>query len=123
MPVLPDVASTIVVRPGSMRPSASAAAVIATPILSFTLPAGLYASSLPISSAPQSGATRVRRTIGVPPTRSARLEGIATGDRALPTRERVSAPPEAAPAASELVAELQRPVEGRLRLTLCADLL
>src|SRR4051812_42819056 len=77
MPVLPDVASTTVVRPGSISPAASAASIIATPILSFTLPAGLYASSLPISSAPQSGATRVKRTIGVPPTRSARLAGIA----------------------------------------------
>jgi len=39
--VFPEVASTIVVRPGSIRPSASAASIIATPILSFTLPAGL----------------------------------------------------------------------------------
>ena len=77
MPVLPDVDSTIVLRPGSMRPSASAASIIATPIRSFTLPAGLYASSLAISSASQSGATRVSRTIGVFPTRSARLSGIA----------------------------------------------
>src|SRR6476661_8008501 len=77
MPVLPEVASTIVVRPGSIRPAASAASIIATPILSFTLPAGLYASSLPISSAPQSGATRVKRTRGVLPTRSARLAGMA----------------------------------------------
>src|SRR5215217_8777627 len=77
MPVLPDVDSTIVLRPGSMRPSASAASIIATPILSLTLPAGLYASSFAISSASQSGATRVRRTIGVLPIRSARLSGIA----------------------------------------------
>src|SRR4051794_22925859 len=77
MPVLPDVASTTVVRPGSISPAASAASIIATPILSFTLPAGLYDSSLPISSAPQSGATRVKRTMGVSPTRSARLAGIA----------------------------------------------
>ncbi len=41
MPVLPEVASTIVVRPGSIRPSASAASIMATPIRSFTLPAGL----------------------------------------------------------------------------------
>ena len=47
MPVLPDVASTIVVRPGSMRPSASAASIIATPMRSFTDPPGLNASSLP----------------------------------------------------------------------------
>ena len=41
MPVLPDVDSTIVLRPGSIRSSASAASIIATPILSLTLPAGL----------------------------------------------------------------------------------
>ena len=39
--MFPDVASTIVVRPGSIRPSRSAASIIATPILSLTLPAGL----------------------------------------------------------------------------------
>src|SRR4051794_38676669 len=77
MPVLPDVASTTVVRPGSISPAASAASIIDTPILSFTLPAGLCDSSLPISSAPQSGATRVKRTIGVSPTSSARFFGIA----------------------------------------------
>src|SRR4051794_19169403 len=89
MPVLPEVASTIVVRPGSIRPSASAASIIATPILSFTLPAGLYASSFPINSAPQSGATRVKRTSGVPPTRSARLAGMALA-RGFGTRPRLS---------------------------------
>src|SRR5436309_3224339 len=89
MPVLPEVASTIVVRPGSIRPSASAASIIATPILSLTLPAGLYASSLPISSAPQSGATRVKRTSGVLPTRSARLAGMALAS-GLSTEERLS---------------------------------
>src|SRR3954453_23142288 len=77
MPVLPDVASTTVVRPGSISPAASAASIIDTPILSFTLPAGLCDSSLPISSAPQSGATRVKRTIGVSPTSSARFLGTA----------------------------------------------
>src|SRR4051812_26346555 len=77
MPVLPEVASTTVVRPGSISPAASAASIIDTPILSFTLPAGLCDSSLPISSAPQSGATRVKRTIGVPPTSSARFSGMA----------------------------------------------
>src|SRR5204862_290454 len=51
MPVFPLVASTIVVRPGSMIPSRSAASIIATPIRSLTLPAGLYASSLAYSSA------------------------------------------------------------------------
>src|SRR5215213_2350002 len=77
MPVFPEVDSTTVLRPGSIRPSASAASIIATPIRSLTLPPGLCDSSLAISSAPQSGATRVSRTIGVLPTRSARLSGIA----------------------------------------------
>src|SRR3954468_11330064 len=104
MPVLPDVASTIVVRPGSMRPSASAASIIATPILSFTLPAGLYASSLPISSAPLSGAGRVRRTIGVPPTRSARLDGMLVAVRGFATNQRVSAGRALAPGAGEVAA-------------------
>jgi hypothetical protein len=40
-PVLPDVGSITVVTPGSMRPSSSAAAIIATPMRSFTEPAGL----------------------------------------------------------------------------------
>src|SRR4029079_16118510 len=77
MPVLPEVDSTIVFLPGSMRPSASAASIIATPILSLTLPPGLCASSLPISSAPKSGATRPSLTSGVLPIRSARLSGMA----------------------------------------------
>jgi hypothetical protein len=46
MPVLPLVASTIVVRPGSIRPSASAASIIATPMRSLTEPPGLNISSL-----------------------------------------------------------------------------
>jgi hypothetical protein len=86
MPVFPDVGSTIVVRPGSILPSASAASIMATPMRSFTLPAGLYASSFPSSSAPQSGATRVRRTSGVPPTRSERLSGIARATGLMLTR-------------------------------------
>ena len=67
MPVLPLVASTIVVRPGSMMPSASAASIIATPIRSFTEPPGLSISSFANSSTP-SGAIRVSCTIGVRPT-------------------------------------------------------
>src|SRR6185295_16231167 len=77
MPVLPEVGSTIVLFPGSIRPSASAASIIATPMRSLTLPPGLCDSSFPITSAPQSGATRPSLTIGVLPTRSARLSGIA----------------------------------------------
>src|SRR3982751_4261830 len=75
MPVLPLVASTIVVRPGSIRPSASAASIIATPMRSLTDPPGLDISSFAYSSTP-SGTTRVRRTIGVRPTCSAMLIGI-----------------------------------------------
>ena len=92
MPVFPEVDSTIVFRPGSIRPSASAASIIATPIRSLTLPPGLYDSSFPISSAPQSGATRPSLTIGVLPTRSARLSGIAlVGGETLIRRPRVPA--------------------------------
>src|SRR3954453_4634447 len=75
IPVLPLVASTIVVRPGSMIPSASAASIIATPIRSLTDPPGLNISSLANSWAP-SGAMRVSCTIGVAPTWSAMLIGI-----------------------------------------------
>src|ERR671916_201688 len=76
MPVLPDVASTIVVRPGSIRPSRSAASIIATPMRSLTEPPGLDISSLPKTSAPSSGARRLSCTIGVRPTCSAMLLGI-----------------------------------------------
>ena len=69
IPVLPDVASTIVVRPGSMRPSRSAASIMATPMRSFTEPPGLKASSLANSSTSVSaGSIRVSCTIGVRPT-------------------------------------------------------
>jgi hypothetical protein len=69
MPVFPLVASTIVVRPGSIRPSRSAASTIATPIRSLTEPPGLNISSLaktePVAS---SGSIRRSSTIGVRPT-------------------------------------------------------
>src|SRR5262245_3332803 len=76
MPVLPLVASTTVVRPGSIRPSCSAASIIATPIRSLTDPPGLNISSLPKTSAPPSGARRASWTIGVRPTWSAMLIGM-----------------------------------------------
>ena len=76
IPVLPLVASTIVVRPGSIRPSRSAASIIATPIRSLTLPPGLNASSLANSSTSLSPAILASCTIGVRPTRSAMLIGI-----------------------------------------------
>ena len=77
MPVLPLVASTIVVRPGSIRPSASAASIIATPMRSLTEPPGLNISSLANSSARASGSRRVSCTIGVRPTWSAMLIGMS----------------------------------------------
>ena len=69
MPVLPLVASTIVVRPGSIRPSASAASIIATPMRSLTEPPGLSISSF-ANSCPRvpDGSIRVSCTIGVLPT-------------------------------------------------------
>ena len=95
MPVLPDVASTIVVRPGSMRPSRSAASIMATPMRSLTEPPGLNASSLPYSStSTSSGSRRVSRTIGVLPTCAAMLIGIAP-------IQSPRVPPGAAPSAAE----------------------
>ena len=76
IPVLPLVASTIVVRPGSIRPSASAASIIATPMRSLTDPPGLSISSLANSDPGAPGASRVSCTIGVRPTQSAMLIGI-----------------------------------------------
>ena len=61
--------TTIVVRPGSIRPSRSAASIIATPIRSLTEPPGLSISSLaktsPRASSPSS---LVICTMGVRPT-------------------------------------------------------
>ena len=78
--MLPLVASTIVVRPGSILPSDSAASIIATPMRSFTLPPGLNASSFANSSTPFSAAVpssmRGSPSTGVPPTNSAMLIGI-----------------------------------------------
>src|ERR1700722_6746100 len=89
MPVLPLVASTIVVRPGSIRPSRSAASIIATPMRSLTLPPGLAASSLPYSST--CGASRLSRTSRVSPTHCVMSAAIGTtfsGDRAARLRHR-----------------------------------
>ncbi len=66
MPVLPLVASTIVVRPGSIFPSASAASIIATPMRSLTEPPGLNISSLANTCAVS--VSRASWTIGVRPT-------------------------------------------------------
>src|SRR4051812_144132 len=114
MPVLPDVASTTVVRPGSISPATSAASTIDTPILSFTLPAGLCDSSLPISSAWQSGATRVKRTIGVSPTSSARFFGIALASL-FSTRMRLSPGLLKIPARETIGGSQRRPTLGEQR--------
>src|SRR5207302_4562563 len=80
MPVLSLVASTIVVRPGSILPSASAASIIATPIRSLTLPPGLKDSSFANSRTPASDAApssmAAISTRGVFPTSSSMLIGI-----------------------------------------------
>ena len=69
MPVLPEVGSISVVRPGAMRPSASSASIMATPMRSLTLEIGLKNSSLTSRSAttPFSAAKRSTRTSGVSP--------------------------------------------------------
>src|SRR5262245_26364995 len=102
MPVLPLVASTIVVRPGSIRPSSSAAWIIATPIRSFTDPPGLNISSLPKTCAP-SGASRVSWTIGVRPTWSAMLIEIRPIGRLVWHRPLVGVHAEADPHPGALV--------------------
>src|SRR5689334_17209237 len=70
IPVLPDVGSTMTLRPGWMRPSASAAAIIDMPMRSLTLPPGFIDSSLPRIVAPDPAAIRLSRTRGVRPTTS-----------------------------------------------------
>ncbi len=75
MPVLPEVGSTSTVRPGLMRPSRSAASIIAAPIRSLTEESGLKNSHLPRMSAvtPCLAMSRDRRTSGVAPTVSMML--------------------------------------------------
>ena len=76
MPVLPLVGSMMVVRPGAMRPSRSAASIIASPMRSLTLPPGLKDSSLPYTSAPLSSEILFRRSSGVPPISSVMLRTL-----------------------------------------------
>jgi len=66
IPVFPDVGSSRIV---SVRifPSRSAASIIATPIRSLTLPAGLRDSSFAATVAFAPSMTRLRRTSGVLP--------------------------------------------------------
>ncbi len=68
MPVLPEVGSISTV-PGPIRPSRSAASIMARPIRSLTEARGLKNSSLPTTSAapPNSLVSRGSRTSGVAP--------------------------------------------------------
>ena len=67
IPVLPLVGSRMIVS-GRICPACSAASIIATPMRSFTLAAGLKDSSFATTSAPAPSVTRRSRTSGVPPT-------------------------------------------------------
>jgi hypothetical protein len=67
MPVFPLVGSRMIVS-GLIRPACSAASIMATPIRSFTLFAGLKNSNLATTSATAPSVTRRSRTSGVPPT-------------------------------------------------------
>ncbi len=71
MPVLPLVASMIV-PPGTSRPSCSAASTIARQMRSLTLPPGLWLSSFAHTCppTPSSCGMRESRTSGVDPMRS-----------------------------------------------------
>src|SRR5262245_12621594 len=78
MPVLPLVGSTIVDTPGSIRPSRSAASIIARPIRSFTLFAGFALSSLATMRGRTPAGMRLSCTRGVRPTSSVALRAILT---------------------------------------------
>src|SRR5437870_886503 len=78
MPVLPDVGSTITLLPGSIRPAASAASTIDSPIRSLTLPAGFRDSIFPRTVAPVPSPA-LSRSSGVRPTRSVIDSAIGTG--------------------------------------------
>src|ERR1700754_2463299 len=67
MPVLPDVGSMSVVLPGLMRPSRSAARIIAAPMRSLIEHIGLNDSSLTRTSAAPAAGRRFKRTSGVWP--------------------------------------------------------
>ena len=66
IPVLPDVPSTIV-PPGLRPPDATASSMIAAPMRSFTLAAGLADSSLARTVACSPSVRELRRTSGVLP--------------------------------------------------------
>ena len=66
MPVLPLVGSRMIVS-GRISPACSAASIMATPMRSLTLPAGLKLSSFATTSAPAPSVIRRSRTSGVFP--------------------------------------------------------
>ena len=74
IPVLPDVGS-MMVAPGFRTPFCSASSIIALPILSLTLPAGLKYSSLArmVASSPSAFSTFFTSTSGVFPISSSAL--------------------------------------------------
>src|SRR6188508_1397212 len=75
MPVLPDVASTIV-NPGLSFPEASPSAIMRSAARSFTEPPGFCHSAFAYSSTPgRSRSMRRRRINGVLPTRST-IDGL-----------------------------------------------
>jgi hypothetical protein len=78
IPVLPLVASTIV-PPGLSWPDLSAASTIATPIRSFTEPAGFWNSSLAAMAAPAPALSRLIRTSGVLPTMAVTSSWMGNG--------------------------------------------
>ncbi len=70
MPVLPLVGSTITVLPGRASPSRSAASIMASPMRSLTLLAGLRLSSFATMRAGTPAVTRWSSTRGVRPISS-----------------------------------------------------
>jgi hypothetical protein len=76
-PVLPDVASMIVDRPGCRRPARSAASIIASAGRSLTEPPGFSCSHLASTVAAPAPGSRRSRTSGVRPICARMLSSIA----------------------------------------------
>src|SRR5580765_7202676 len=86
IPVLPLVGS-MTVQPGRNRPSASAAATMASAARSLIEPVGLRSSSLAQTRTSGVGDSRGSPISGVPPTASTSESYLATSDRAGPARD------------------------------------
>src|SRR5262249_38158615 len=106
----------ITLRPGRIRPSRSAASIIAKPIRSLTLPAGFWLSSFATSSGLQPFDTRLSRTSGVLPMSSVASRAIfipsSTRSRSI-TRPRGLSVARPAARADELLDEHARIASGR----------